>query len=103
EHGDRDTGAERRLDRRRVLANELILKRQRVVRDNDALAQLRRRDCRHEIRDRLAHARARLGHECATIRERPLDGRGELALLATILVACEFLREWTVSCEDLLD
>ena len=89
QHGDRDVGAERGLQRGQILPHELVLQGKRVRRDDHALPHLSRCESRHRIRHRLADACAGLGHERAAVRERSLDRHGELALLLTVLVSRE--------------
>ena len=70
---------------------------------DDALARERATQGRHEVRERLPHASAGLGDECAAVGERALDRTGERALLRAIFVTHERSRERPVTREHRLD
>ena len=103
QHRDLDRGAERRLQRRQILAHELVLERQRVCAHDHALAAERTADRGHEIRERLPHSGAGLREQRATIAERALDRAGERALLRAVLVSREPARERSIGREHAVD
>ena len=96
EDGDREGRAERGLERRQVLPDELILERERVRAHDHPLARCGARERRQEVRERLPHTGAGLRDERAALDHDPLDSPGERALLAPLLETLDRPRERAV-------
>ena len=90
-----------RAEERDVLLEQLLLKRDRVGRDDDLFLELDRRlDCRDQVGEALAHAGPRLDHQVAGPLDRARDPLGHLDLLGAVFVGGQSSRDGATGAKD---